>query len=249
MPMTSRRAARLAVNQRQPRTFDPPRTPDGHRLPVSAYFARHVLDIIKLKERLPREAYQALLATLRTGAPLSPRGGQRHRLGGARLGHRARRHALHPLVPADDRAHRREARLVHRPERDHAGRAQGARALRRHAAHPERAGRLARSPRAACAPPSRRAATPPGTRPRPCSWWRARTGARCACRRCSSRTTAIRSTTRRRCCARSRPWTGRRWRSSSCSATWTCTRSAPRWGSSRSTSCSTATTGRSAPTW
>jgi glutamine synthetase len=69
--MTSRRAARLAIHQRTPRTFEPPRTPDGHRTPVSSYFARHVLDIIKLKERLPREAYQALLATLRTGAPLS----------------------------------------------------------------------------------------------------------------------------------------------------------------------------------
>ena len=72
MPMTSRRAARLAIHQRTPRTFEPPRTPDGHRTPVSSYFARHVLDIIKLKERLPREAYQALLATLRTGAPLPP---------------------------------------------------------------------------------------------------------------------------------------------------------------------------------
>jgi len=72
MPMTSRRAARLAANTRKPRTFELPRTPDGHRTPVSSYFARHVLDIIKLKERLPREAYQALLATLRTGAPLPP---------------------------------------------------------------------------------------------------------------------------------------------------------------------------------
>ena len=72
MPMTSRRAARLAAGQRRPRSFDPPRQPDGHRSPVSAYFAHHVLDIIKLKERLPREAYQALLATLRSGAPLPP---------------------------------------------------------------------------------------------------------------------------------------------------------------------------------
>jgi len=70
--MTSRRAARLAVSQRRPRSFDSPRQPDGHRSPVSAYFAHHVLDIIKLKERLPREAYQALLATLRSGAPLPP---------------------------------------------------------------------------------------------------------------------------------------------------------------------------------
>jgi glutamine synthetase len=71
MPMTSRRSTRLAVHQRQPRAFDSPRQPDGHRSPVSAYFGHHVLDIIKLKERLPREAYQSLLATLRNGKPLS----------------------------------------------------------------------------------------------------------------------------------------------------------------------------------
>jgi glutamine synthetase len=69
--MTSRHAARLSAHQRQPRTFDSPRMPDGHRAPVSAYFGRHVLDLIKLKERLPRDAYQALLATLRNGTPLS----------------------------------------------------------------------------------------------------------------------------------------------------------------------------------
>jgi len=66
----SRDAARLAVHQRQPRNFDPPRLPDGHRAPVSAYFGRHVLDLLKLKERLPREAYQSLLNTLRNGTPL-----------------------------------------------------------------------------------------------------------------------------------------------------------------------------------
>jgi len=71
MSMTSRRASRLAVHQRQPRSFEPPRLPDGHRAPVSAYFGRHVLDLIKLKERLPRESYQALLATLRNGKPLA----------------------------------------------------------------------------------------------------------------------------------------------------------------------------------
>jgi glutamine synthetase len=61
---------RYTPYHRQPRSFDAPRMPDGHRAPVSAYFGRHALDLIKLKERLPRETYQALLATLRTGAPL-----------------------------------------------------------------------------------------------------------------------------------------------------------------------------------
>jgi glutamine synthetase len=71
MSTSSRRAARLAAHPRQPRAFDPPRQPDGHRSPVSAYFGRHVLDLIKLRERLPRETYQSLLGTLRNGKPLS----------------------------------------------------------------------------------------------------------------------------------------------------------------------------------
>jgi glutamine synthetase len=71
MTITSRRAARLAALHRQPRSFDPPRQPDGHRSPVSSYFGRHVLDLIKLRERLPRETYQALFATLRNGTPLA----------------------------------------------------------------------------------------------------------------------------------------------------------------------------------
>ncbi len=71
MTHPTRGSARLAAHVRHPRSFDAPRLPDGHRAPVSAYFGRHVLDLIKLKERLPREAYQALLGTLRSGAPLA----------------------------------------------------------------------------------------------------------------------------------------------------------------------------------
>jgi glutamine synthetase len=66
-----RNVARLAVSSRQPRTFAAPRLPDGHRAPVSSFFGRHVLDLIKLREKLPREVYNALLSTLRHGAPLT----------------------------------------------------------------------------------------------------------------------------------------------------------------------------------
>src|SRR5438034_9381484 len=66
-----RNAARLDVSARRPRTFDAPRMPDGHRAPVSSFFGRHVLDLIKLREKLPREVYNALLSTLRHGAPLT----------------------------------------------------------------------------------------------------------------------------------------------------------------------------------
>ena len=66
-----RMSARFAVMGRQPRTFDAPRQPDGHRSPVSTYFGRHVLDLIKLREKLPRETYQSLVSTLRNGTPLT----------------------------------------------------------------------------------------------------------------------------------------------------------------------------------
>jgi len=66
-----RNAARSAAMSRQPRTFDAPRMPDGHRAAVSTYFGRHVLDLIKLREKLPREAYQSLVSTLRNGTPLT----------------------------------------------------------------------------------------------------------------------------------------------------------------------------------
>jgi glutamine synthetase len=66
-----RSEARRAAMSRQPRTFDAPRLPDGHRAPVSTYFGRHVLDLIKLREKLPRETYQSLVSTLRHGTPLT----------------------------------------------------------------------------------------------------------------------------------------------------------------------------------
>ena len=68
---TPRNTALLELSSRQPRTFDAPRLPDGHRAPVSSYFGRHVLDLIKLREKLPREIYNALLSTLRHSTPLT----------------------------------------------------------------------------------------------------------------------------------------------------------------------------------
>jgi glutamine synthetase len=71
MSSTPRDEARLLVNARKPRAFDPPRLPDGRRSPVSAYFGEHVLDLIKLKEKLPREIYSGLVGTLKNGSPLT----------------------------------------------------------------------------------------------------------------------------------------------------------------------------------
>ncbi len=67
----SRTSARFAILGRHPRTFEAPRLPDGHRSPVSTYFGRHVLDLIKLREKLPREVFQSLVSTLRNGTPLT----------------------------------------------------------------------------------------------------------------------------------------------------------------------------------
>ncbi|HEY2955847.1 MAG TPA: glutamine synthetase III [Candidatus Eisenbacteria bacterium] len=71
MSLLSRRTTRPLAPHREPRTFESPRQADGQRAPVSTYFGGHVLDLLKFKERLPREAYQALLATLTKGTPLS----------------------------------------------------------------------------------------------------------------------------------------------------------------------------------
>ena len=68
---TPRNAARIEISTRQPRTFAAPRMPDGHRAPVSTYFGRHVLDLIKLREKLPREIYNALISTLKHNTPLT----------------------------------------------------------------------------------------------------------------------------------------------------------------------------------
>ena len=88
--------------------------------------------------------------------------GRRHRRQRAEgLGGRARRHALHALVPADDRHHRREARLVPRARRPTAAPSPSSAARSWSRASPTRRA----SRRAACAPPSRRAATPRGIRP------------------------------------------------------------------------------------
>ena len=113
------------------------------------------------RARLPKDVYRALRRAIAQGEPLDAVRRRHHRGGAEGLGGRARRHALHALVPADDRHHRREARLV--PVAD--GRRPRRRRVQRQGADQGRARRLELSRRAACAPPSRRAATRRGIRP------------------------------------------------------------------------------------
>ena len=64
------------------------------------------------RARLPKDVYRALRRAVAQGEPIDAVGRRHHRRRAEGLGGRARRHALHALVPADDRHHRREARLV-----------------------------------------------------------------------------------------------------------------------------------------
>ena len=90
------------------------------------------------RARLPKQVYKALRRTVTQGRAPRCVGRGRRRLGGQGLGARARRHALHPLVPAADRHHGREARLL--PLAD--ARRRRDRRVQRQGADPGRARRL-----------------------------------------------------------------------------------------------------------
>ena len=152
------------------------------------------------RARLPKDVYRALRRSIAQSEPLDPVARRHRRQRAEGLGGRARRDALHALVPAADRHHRREARRLPDPDR---------RRPRRRRVQRQGAGQAASrtpraSPRAACAQPSRRAATPRGTRPARRGCWSPRTARRWSSRPRSSAGPARRSTRRRRCCAR---WT------------------------------------------
>ncbi len=55
------------VMGRTPRKFDPPRDDKGKRLRISEFFGMNTFDLPKMKERLPKEAYQKLVAALQMG--------------------------------------------------------------------------------------------------------------------------------------------------------------------------------------
>ena len=129
--------------------------------PLKDLFASNVFNEEAQRERLPKPVFKALQKTIKKGAAArsGDRRRRRHRHEG--LGHRTRRHALHALVPADDRPHRREARLLPRPHR----RRQGHRRVLRQGTGRRASPTPPPSPPAASAPPSKPAATPPGIPP------------------------------------------------------------------------------------
>jgi glutamine synthetase len=55
---------------RTPRKFDPPRDEHGKRLKVSEFYGVNTFDIHKMKEKLPKEVYTKLVATINAGKKL-----------------------------------------------------------------------------------------------------------------------------------------------------------------------------------
>ena len=60
------------VNTRTPRKFDPPRDDHGKRLRISDFYGMNTFDILKMKEKLPKDAYLKLMSTIETGKKLDP---------------------------------------------------------------------------------------------------------------------------------------------------------------------------------
>ena len=159
------------------------------------------------KDRLSRDAFKKLQAAIETGEGLDTELAGRGRRGDEGVGARARRDPLHARLPAADRPHRREARLVLRARR----RGRRGRRLLGQGADPGRARRL-------LVPDRRRPGDVRGprlhglgSRPAPRSSSRTPTARCSASPRRSPPGRARRWTRRSRCCAR---WTRSRARRS-----------------------------------
>ena len=90
---------------------------NGRRAPrlnqsIRQLFGVNVFSDEVMKARLPENVYKALAQHDQEGRPAGPLDRRRRGRDDEGMGHGARCDALHPLVPADDRADGREARLV-----------------------------------------------------------------------------------------------------------------------------------------
>ena len=216
----------------------------GH-LPTSAYFGINTFGARQMRDKLPKDVYAKLVAAIRHGKKLdleiAPTVAQVIK----EWAIVARRDALHALVPAADRAHRREARRL--PRRSTTNE-QPIEQFTGGAAHPERA---------------RRVELPVGRPARDVGSARlhgVEPGEPGVHRRVGRRAHAVHPVGVHRLQRRSarrddaaapqlrRPLRARRSSCSSCSATRACSASTRRSAPSRSTSSSTARTSRCAPT-
>ena len=163
-------------------------------------FGANVFSPAVQRQRLPKHVYKSLQRTLARGealdTTLADAVAQAMKEWAMERGATHYTHWFQPLTGSTAEKHD----SFYGPVR----RRHGARRVLRQGADPGRARRLARSRPAASARPSRRAATPPGTRRARRSSSRTPTARCCASRRPSCRGPARRSTTRPPCCAR---WT------------------------------------------
>lgn len=58
------------IVNRTPKKFDPPRDESGKRLKISEFYGQNTFDLIKMKEKLTKDAFQKLSLTVQTGARL-----------------------------------------------------------------------------------------------------------------------------------------------------------------------------------
>ena len=58
------------LNNRVPRKFDPPRDEKGRRLKISEFYGMNTFDLRQMKEKLPKDVYQKLHATIQNGKKL-----------------------------------------------------------------------------------------------------------------------------------------------------------------------------------
>lgn len=58
------------VNTRTPRKFDPPRDDNGRRLKISEFYGMNTFNLRQMREKLPKETYVKLVATIQTGKKL-----------------------------------------------------------------------------------------------------------------------------------------------------------------------------------
>ena len=139
--------------------------------PGAASYGENVFSPAVQRQRLPKDVYRKLQATLDKGSALDPALADAGRQGDEGVGDGEGRHALHALVPAAHRPRRRRSTT-----RSSTPPATAARSPSSPARSSSRASRTPRRSRpAASARRSRRAATPRGTRPRRPSSSRTRT--------------------------------------------------------------------------
>ena len=145
---------------------DAPATMNGKaaRQRTSEYFGINTFGVRQMRDKLPRETLREARRRRSSRKEARPRRRAARRAGDQGMGDRARRDALHALVPAADRTDRREARRVLVVRRRAADGS-----VRRIAAHSERARRLELPVGRICARRGKRAATRRGIRRARCS--------------------------------------------------------------------------------